>query len=182
MKRMCGLCLLLGLGLIALCGVAVFYGHALTGWNSLESVGLTFCDDAPCFMGIIPGFTGWSEVQTRFAGMSTTIDGNQLEFNTAQQLDVYLIRSENKTLVSAVFILFKDSAAMTAGSVIAQFGMPCNITINRRLKRATLEYRTVLAELSLTDTGQAQTFIHARTPVISMSVRSTWNRCAYGQL
>jgi hypothetical protein len=180
MKKLLSVSSILGMGMITVCVAAIAFGRSLPDRNSLASVGLGFCNDAPCFLGITPGITIWSDVQARFADVGSTIDGNQLEFNTAENLDVYLIRSDNKAMVSAVFILFKGTAAITAGSLIAHFGMPCSVTLNRRLMRATLEYPTVSVDLILM--SKDQSFIDARTPVISLTVSSTWNRCAYGPL
>ncbi len=177
MKRLASISIVIGLVIAVTCTATIFYGRALSAPDSLAQVGLTACGDSPCFMGIIPGVTAWSAALARFATVSSTIDGNQLEFITDEQLDVYLIRSENQALVSAVSIIFPNPSTVDAGALVAQFGLPCGMTINRRLRHVTMEYPAMLAALKLAPGDPTRGFIDTRTTLVSLTVRSGWNQC-----
>jgi hypothetical protein len=94
--------------------------------NSLQSLGFDICNGKPCFRGLVPGRVSKDVAATvlaEFAVLDPTygywqaFDGNKLYFNTS---DVGIVSEIVVTLAKP---------QVTLGTVIAAYGIPCNVSI-----------------------------------------------------
>ena len=93
--------------------------------DPLARIGLDLCNGSPCFIGITPGQTTWSEV-TRILAMRTdaVLDSQHL----------YMIKNDSfdaRIYLNRVSIVLKH-ITITLQMIIQKFGLPCGVSLFRQ--------------------------------------------------
>jgi len=93
--------------------------------DPLARIGLDLCNGSPCFIGITPGQTTWSEV-TRILAMRTDAVSNP------QQL--YMIKNDyfDAEIGPNNISIFLKHITITLQMIIQKFGLPCGVSLFRQ--------------------------------------------------
>lgn len=130
---------LLGVAAVA---IAISYGQRQPYKSPLPSLGYDFCDGLPCYLGIVSGYTAWTEATERIAKQpmsmmnpSTTITN----FSTASTSGFLLSESRDSVVVVfAVAPLDLQSEFPTLRDILLFYGTPCNVYTEQYQDKITL--------------------------------------------
>ena len=143
MRRFFGLSLLLLAGMTLVCLAVSGLGHALATQSEL---GVGICDGQPCVQGVIPGKTAWQTAQARLSQKhGARIEDKSIRFTSTANAQTDLYISVDLTNVGRIAI--SPSGDLTLGWLIAQYGVPCGITIYRYSNTITIRYPALLANI-----------------------------------
>jgi len=140
-RRLLSRILCAGFGLL---GLFLWLQQTVNQGDPLQSVGLVLCHDRPCFMGITPGQTTWTEVKTILTpGMDATLNADSFSINahTFEALGDYVNPAvvTDPTLASAantdssgpnrIDIVPRDATSITLQMIVRQYGAPCGVSL-----------------------------------------------------
>ncbi len=133
LARLLALTLVVSAIAVLLCLLFLVLGR--TSMTSAENglPGLDHCHDLPCFRGLIPGQTSWTEAIGAFGGQSDIGDDEHYAH-------IALLPSHDGVLLDAIFL----DRPMNSGAVLALilnlFGQPTCINMYRRPGSVVLHY------------------------------------------
>jgi hypothetical protein len=139
--------------LAALTGIARLISILRSIQNPVLSFGLARCvDDLPCFRGVTPGRTVWTEAQAAFASLGDTeVSSPMTTIMTGAYGYIVYSRSVNHTAVGAIFIDVPLETQLPLGEFIEEFGPPCDIGIKTysQYYSFTLYYPLLYADMQI---------------------------------
>jgi len=115
----------------SLCFAAIYYGRVQSATGNflrLQKLGISMCDNIPCFATIIPDVTEWRTAQLllRERGVYFCEDPGADEADGC--INIMLDQDGNETKVKSIEILFPKNP-LTLAELAAYWGTPCDITI-----------------------------------------------------
>ncbi len=120
--------IILGIGITGfiLCCLAIGFGriHSIPS-SAATSFGLDRCDDVPCFRGLIPGKTSWSNA------LATTGNPPVIGLDRGHPI-MSLAQSTDHALLDAISIDVPPDTTITVSDVINLYGVPCQIYLYSR--------------------------------------------------
>lgn len=115
--------------LLMLCSTAILIGRLNPTTEALQTLGLDFCDGAPCFRGIKAG-SAWSMVQKRFPDATLIGDGVSLVVQSDAAFDAIGFHpSSDGTLVSTIQLDY-PRIPITAATILRYYGVPCHMVVD----------------------------------------------------
>jgi len=144
MIRLSILAILLVLALFALIGTTTVYAQEQPGSDRFAALGFGMCEDRPCFLGIAPRLTGWTDALKigRGQGGLAAQAGNAADivFDRNRQ-HVTVARSLNSRRVYYVNVsLGALTYNLSAGEMAERYGMPCKVLFDSADSIAVLVY------------------------------------------
>ncbi len=135
--------------------VALLIGITRSVQDPVLSFGLAHCmDDLPCFRGVTPGRTAWSEGQAAFASLGDIEVSSPLTTIMRGPYG-YIVysRSLGQTTVGAIFIDVPLERQLSLGDFIEEYGPPCEIGIKtyRAYYSFTLYYPLLYVDTQIMD-------------------------------
>jgi hypothetical protein len=134
MKRLILLNLVICLFIAALSSAAIVYGRYRTGSSVELDIGFTLCDDEmPCFLGVVPGVTSWSQTVERFEHLRNAQIAEIAILLDYETVTVGMVSTQDQAFVTEIYILSKNarSGSLSAASVILRYGQPCVVGRSR---------------------------------------------------
>jgi len=108
------------------CASAVTYGRLRTMTDTTLTE-LSSCGTLPCFRGIAPGFTRWTDAQGFF---STVPSSQQTKWNitfTTSESNVIIYRSLDGQSVGTITMVIAPSRMLRIGDIGQQYRNPCRL-------------------------------------------------------
>src|SRR5262245_8470835 len=124
------------------------YGRALASPDDQRADTFAMCNYHPCFLGMTPGVTAWSEAQSTLAPYSTLIYEKRIVFHIQPGGYIALYKSVNDKTVGRIYLTLRTP--IEAGWIIERYGFPCGISVHPNSTIATLRYAALLANVRLT--------------------------------
>jgi hypothetical protein len=143
MLHFIGIAIRLLIGMVLVCQAIILTGRILPARSTL---GLGACDGQPCLQGIIPGKTAWLDAQRILSEQALArVADKSIRLLSTNHAQADLFISVDLTNVGRIAIT--PSGTITLGWLIAQYGVPCGITIYRYSRMITIRYPSLLANI-----------------------------------
>lgn len=181
--RLCLNSALLAVMLVGLSLSAIALGRAAPLPHQIAVLGMSDAEscDGACFAGVAAGKTNWLEARKHLASRvhdesytQEVVVSVDLLPNHLDETLLYFFRSVDKVSVGRMNAVFRvEEAALTAGWLVARYGIPCGVSIylrdasNYRIiqPRMTLRYPQLIANLVLPNSH-----LEVDSPLISIHV------------
>jgi hypothetical protein len=152
---------------VALVGCMILVGRATATPNGTQSLELGICGDRPCFMGIVPGVTYWTDAIAQLSKYADTT-GGMIQF-AVNGTNVIVMPDYDKVSIINIDArnpvdTFRQNLP-TAASFVDRYGTPCGVTSIGSPYGFSLAYPYMLASL-----GTETNFISPDSPVIELQV------------
>ncbi|HVO71084.1 MAG TPA: hypothetical protein VMT24_13620 [Aggregatilineaceae bacterium] len=137
--------------------------------DAIAALGLGRCQGLPCFRGITPGLTSWSEAQAALAPVQgSRVFGTQITVRLGTNGSGFLAHSRIRNTVGIVYLVFPSDARITAGDLIQRYGTPCGISFRIYPASSTLSlnFPWFVATATIVDRG-----LTVATPIQTISFR-----------
>jgi hypothetical protein len=136
-KRLILFAIVLHLSLLALITATMAYIRSRSADNAFQAAGLKLCNGKPCFEGIIPGFTPWSEAIATFAKRrDSDVSTTDISIAPNSHTNITLFPTDDGKTVGVVVVYFSGLPSANIGSLVVQYGIPCTITTFTDIKPA----------------------------------------------
>ncbi len=137
--------------LAGLCAVVLGLSRALVNPEQLPAVPFDLCDGTPCFLGISPGVTGWSDAQQRLStAPNNQVYANEIVALVHQETTAALYPSINRLTVGRIYVHFSDDSPPSTGWIVERYGIPCGVSVYFSTGILTLRYPGLLVDAHLT--------------------------------
>jgi hypothetical protein len=150
------------IGLALACALGMLGGRAQMQPQDARMSLFARCDGQPCWMGIVPGVTPWTQAE-RIVTAAAEHDDKRLIMPMGARGDVQVYRSIDPEWVGRMYVLLPYDEAIDAGWIIQRFGVPCGVSIYFHMNMATLRYPNLLANVQLEARG-----LHVHSPVVAL--------------
>lgn len=116
---------MLFLVLAILCLIVITLSRLVAPPDELQTLGFGSCEGEPCYRGIVPGITRWSDAKARFAtDTNLSVDSSGVEI-IASDVRTRLLSDLSRDRVTSV----EGIIAVPAGAIIAHYGLPCRVRL-----------------------------------------------------
>ncbi len=145
--------LLLTAVLAGVCAAAVGLGRAQPHADDARADWLTVCDGQPCFAGLTPGRSAWTDVGAALDGWAQDFfTGKQAAFSADSGEEVLLFRSLDQVTVGRVQVMMRQP--LDARWLLARYGAPCGVSFYYyQAGTLTLRYPALLANVQMSASG-----------------------------
>lgn len=129
MRRFVRLVLVVAVSLLTLTVCVLFVGRTSSQHNMIESLGFGLCADKPCFLGIAPSETKWTEITPELLNQkiiqSVSQAGPQNMSFFANGLGIALTGQYDRPDISMIKISIYKNQPVQLGDFVRFYGRPC---------------------------------------------------------
>jgi hypothetical protein len=172
MRRLLLLTFTLCVTLLVLSLVSVGFGRAQAA--PVIADGLGWCEDRPCYLGIVPGKTSWREATTMLAAKPGTVRANEVYTQADVSPRIVLWHATEREIT--LTIQFLPFARPAIGTLILFSGQPCRVRYYNNeywLDYPNMTIATSKPSKSLPDSAA----FDPHWPVSLMQITSTSHEC-----